>query len=399
MKLTRRAAVVAALVTVLPLASCSSGLSKGNDKGSSTSSLKVGFLVPKSGVYASIGTDVERGMKLYLQQHDNKLGGRDVDLVTVDEGSSPQTGTPAANRLISQDKVTVATGVVNSATANAIAPSFEKAQIPMISLAQLAPGTTNSYWWLDSYPNYETATAMADAIHEDKLDGGIYLMAADYSQGHAIMEGMTKLLTARGVKVLGAIYTPFGTTLDYQPFLSKVKQSGAKAVYAFYAGADAVRYVQQFGQFGLSSGVKLYASLAVTEGNLKAQGDAALGVITDSEYSSELDNPLNKSFVAAYQKAYGDKPTAYAEAQYSAAIVLDKALGTLKGKTVTGAQINDAIRKLSDITTPRGTWHYGEDQLPAQAIYLFEVAKVDGQLVNKLIRKIGVYDGTGKKLS
>jgi branched-chain amino acid transport system substrate-binding protein len=396
MRFARTAVTVAVLTAVTPLAACSNGLSKPDGAEASASSIKVGFMVPESGVYASIGTDISQAMKLFLHQHDNTLGGRTVQLVTVDEGSSPQTGTPAAIRLIQQDKVAVTTGVVNSATAAAIAPLFEKAQIPVVSLAQLQ--TTTPYWWVDSYPNYETSTAMADVIHEADPKGGVYLIADDYSQGHAVLAAMTALLKARGVKVAGTSYTPFGTTLDYQPFLSKIQNSGAEAVYAFYAGADAVRFVQQYAQFGLAPRTRLYASLSVTEGNLKAEGDAAVGVITDSEYSSQLDNAANKSFVAAYEKAYGEAPDVYAESEYSGLIALDQALSALKGQNVTGAQINDALRGLGQVTTPRGTWSFDKGQGPTQAIYLMQVQKEGGQLVNTILKKIGVYNTSGQKL-
>lgn len=366
-------------------------------------SVKLGFMVPQSGVYASIGEDMTNAANLYLDQHGGQLGGRSVDLVTIDEGSTPQTGTAAANRLLNQDQVDVVTGVVNSATAAAIGATFESSQTPILSLAQLPVGVQNNYWWVTSYPNFETATAIADAIAAAKPNK-VALMAADYTQGHAVNDSMIKLLADRGIETVDPIYTPFGDTLDFQPFFAQVQASGAEALHVFYAGSEAVRFVQQFADFGLKDSVQLYSNLALTEGNLEAQGEAAVGLNIASVYSTDIDNPVNTEFVSAYQDAYGKLPTVYAESQYNALIVLDQSLAAIDGD-LSGEAINNAIRNLGDISTPRGTWHfdsYEDGGLllgPVQSIYLLTIENRDGQLVAAIDSDLGTYNTWGKKAS
>jgi len=68
--------------------------------------------------------------------------------------------------------------------------------------------------------------------------------------------------------------------------------TGAKAVYAFFSGTDAVNFVKQFDQFGLKATVKLTGAGFLTEPDvLPAQGKSALGVITGHFYTPLLDNP------------------------------------------------------------------------------------------------------------
>ncbi len=43
-------------------------------------------------------------------------------------------------------------------------------------------------------------------------------------------------------------------------------------------------------------------------------GDEALGIVTTSWYSAELDNPLNKEFAPAFRKQYKYDPGYYAVA-------------------------------------------------------------------------------------
>ena len=66
----------------------------------------------------------------------------------------------------------------------------------------------------------------------------------------------------------GAELTPFGTTTNFQPYLARIQRSGARAVYCFYAGAEAVAFVKQYRQFGLAGRIPLYCSGFVTEGGV-----------------------------------------------------------------------------------------------------------------------------------
>src|SRR3712207_7027802 len=71
------------------------------------------------------------------------------------------------------------------------------------------------------------------------------------------------------------------TTLfrSFQPYLARIQRSGAKAVYCFYAGAEAVAFVKQYQQFGLASKIPLYCSGFVTEGGVRSE-----------EHTSELQS-------------------------------------------------------------------------------------------------------------
>src|SRR3954452_25286089 len=110
----------AALAAVSLLAACggeSLGGSSSGGRGGRKDTIKVGGLVAQSGIYSSVGRDMENGIKLYLDEHDNKIGGHKVDLVTVDEGETPQSGVAGATRLVQQDQVDVLLGITAGPTA------------------------------------------------------------------------------------------------------------------------------------------------------------------------------------------------------------------------------------------------------------------------------------------
>ena len=84
-------------------------------------------------------------------------------------------------------------------------------------------------------------------------------MAADYAAGEEAIAGFKKGFEEGGGEIVGEAKTPFGTTQDFQPFLAKARRSNPGAVYVFYAGAEAVSYVKQYKEFGLSGACRCTA--------------------------------------------------------------------------------------------------------------------------------------------
>ena len=263
---------------------------------------------------------MKAGFEVYLKEKGNKLGGQEVKVVTADEGETADTGKAAADKLVKQDKAAVVTGVVSSATMNGIVDLFETSQIPLVgSNASPTTLTGKKFIWRTSYVNDEPGKALGAYVAK-KETGPVYLLAADYQAGKDETGGFKESFTPAGGKVADEVYTPFPGTKNFQPFLANLQKSGAKSVFTFYAGGAAVDFVKQYDQFGLAGKVTHYSAGFLTEGGvLTAQGKSALGTRTAMNYSADLDNPVNMTFVAAYQSATGKLPTTYAMASYDAA--------------------------------------------------------------------------------
>jgi branched-chain amino acid transport system substrate-binding protein len=218
--------------------------------------IKVGLVIPQSGVYAPLGEDMKAGWELYLSQHGGKLGGREVETVVADEGEGPDTGVPALQKTIQQDQADVVVGLVNSATALGVkdlVTSSKKLLLVANAGANDITGEDTKYIWRTSFTNEQVAYAIGEhmAGTEDGKNGA-YAIAADYAAGEEAIAGFKRGFEEGGGKLVGEAKTPFGTTQDFQPFLSKIRSSGADAVYAFFAGAEAVSFVKQYDQFGLA---------------------------------------------------------------------------------------------------------------------------------------------------
>jgi branched-chain amino acid transport system substrate-binding protein len=309
----------------------------------------------------------------------------------VDEGEGPDTGVPAVQKVLQQDRVDTVVGIVNSATALGAVEIVDGAKKVLIVANAGADALTGSskYIWRTSFTNAQVAYAVGKHLAttpEGKK--GVYAMAADYAAGEEAIAGFKKGFEEGGGEVVGEAKTPFGTTQDFQPFLAKARSSGAGAVYVFYAGAEAVSFVKQYKEFGLSERAALYGSGFLTEGGvLTAQGGAAEGVQTGLHYATALDNEANASFIQAYEAKAGKPPTVYAVQTWDAAAVLDRAVKAAGG--LDGDALSAALGRVGEIgDSPRGPWSF-ENQSPVQEMYLREVRSEGGAVTNAVVETLG----------
>jgi branched-chain amino acid transport system substrate-binding protein len=389
-RITRRSALgLFGAVAVLP--GCGSSVGGGSES-SGGGSIKVGLVIPQAGVYAPLGIDMKRAWDLWLERNGGKFGNYQVSTVVGDEGETPTTGVPAVQKLLQSDGCDVLVGIVNSATALGVRDMVTEAKkVLLISNAgavDLTGKSASPYVWRTSFTNSQVSAAMGKHLASQGFKEAVYTIAPDYAAGAEAMAGFTKAFEAGGGTVAGSAKPAFGKTQDYQPFLSGIRASGAKATFCFFAGAEAVAFVKQYNQFGLSSTIPLYGSGFLTEGGvLPAQGDASLGVQTSLHYTSELDNQANKDFVAAYQGKYNEAPTVYSVQTWDAAAVLNRALrsaNALDGDTV--AKGLSEVGSIDD--SPRGSWRF-DGQTPKQKFYLRKVEKRDGKYVNTVAADLG----------
>lgn len=370
------------------LSACGSSLGNGPTSGGSSGSVKVGLVIPQAGVYTPLGTDMQRAWDLWLERHGGKLGDLTVTTVTADEGETPQTGVPAVQRLLQSDNCDVLVGIVNSATALGVRDLVTEAKKVLVvanaGAGDITGKAASPYIWRSSFANGQVAGAMGRYLGEKNAADGVFVIASDYAAGEEAIAGFRSAFEAAGGKIVGMAKPPFGKTQDYQPFLSKIKSSGAKATFCFFAGAEAVSFVKQYRQFGLAESVPLYGSGFLTEGGvLAAQGAAALGVGTSLHYTSELDNPANQEFAKAYQEKFDAVPTVYAVQTWDAANVLDRALKA--SKSADGDALSKSLGAIGEIDdSPRGPWSF-EDQTPKQKFYLRKVEKKGEGYVNSVV--------------
>jgi branched-chain amino acid transport system substrate-binding protein len=354
--------------------------------------VKVGVVVPQAGVYAPLGTDMLRAWQFWLERHGGKLGKYEVTSVVADEGEAPQTGVSAIQKLLQNDQVDVIAGIVSSPVAlgakDRIAEAKKLCIVGNAGAGAITGAARTPYIWRTSFTNAQVAAVMGKHLASLSAAGPVYVIAPDYAAGHEVIQGFKTTFEGGGGKIAGEAKPAFGKTQDYQPFLTEIQSSGAKATFCFFSGAEAVAFVKQYAQFGLAAQIPLYGSGFLTEGSvLDAQGDAALGIQTTLHYSTELDIPANKEFVAAWKAKFNALPSVFSVQMWDAANVLDRALAV--ATSLDGDSLAKAMGSLGTIAdSPRGPWSF-DGQSPRQKFYLRKVEKRDTGYVNAVIADLG----------
>ncbi len=364
--------------------------------------VKVGILLPYSGVYAVLGESITQAMELVFARESWTVAGRKIELIKEDTEAKPPVGIRKADKLIDSDKVDILTGPVHSGVLMGMRDKVHNSKTILIvsnAGADVISRERCSKWiFRTSFSNWQTNWPMGGWVAKN-VSKEVFLVAPNYQAGKDMMNAFKETYLPAGGKVVAEDYPKLSET-DYAPYLTKIKQSGAKAVYAFFSGSDAVNFVKQFDQFGLKQSIKLTGAGFLTEPDvLPAQGRSALGVITGHFYTPLLDNPVNKKFVADFKAKFGGKtPDGFAVQGYDTAEVIVRALKAVNGNTQDKDKLVAAIAR-TEFDSPRGRFRFDQKShnVIQPFIYIREVKEVAGGLDNVPIDKVAdVTDpGTG----
>lgn len=361
------------------------GLATGLAMPASAEDIKVGLLLPYSGVYAALGNDIEAGFTLGLEHFGGDTAAT-FEIVKEDTEVKPPVALGKAKKLILQDKVDVLAGIVSSGVLGAVRDMVHGAGVPLIVAnagndeatgVQCSPFITRM-----SFSNGQVNRPMGQWMYDQGIRK-VYTLAPDYAAGRQMIDGFAATFTAAGGEIVGQDFTPFQKTQDFGPYLGQAKASGAEAVFVFYAGGEAISFVKQYDSFGLKADLPLYGSGFLTSAlYVEAQGPAAEGVITALHYVPTIDNAANATFVEAFKAKTGRVPSEYAVQGYDTARALIEATRT--GAT-DRASLANALRGVS-FDGPRGRLSIDPvTNNVVQPIYVYETVAGDGGLTQKVL--------------
>jgi branched-chain amino acid transport system substrate-binding protein len=354
--------------------------------------IKVGLLLPYSGVYTVLGEHITQAMELVFARENWTVAGRKIELVKEDDESKIPVGTRKADKLIDQDKVDVLTGPVHSGVLAGIRDKVHNSKTLLIvsnaGADEISRERCSKWIFRTSFSNWQPNQPMGGWVAKN-VAKEVFQIAPNYLAGKNMMAAFRETFQPAGGKIVGEDYPKFGET-DYAPYLTKIKQSGAKAVHCFFSGSDAVNFVKQYDQYGLKQTIKLTGAGFLTEPDvLPAQGKAALGIITGHFYTPLLDNPTNQKFVKDFREKYKALPDGFACQGYDTAEVIVRALKAVNGNTQDKPKLADAIAKV-EFDSPRGHFRFDPktQNVIQPFIYIREVREVGGELDNVPIDKI-----------
>ena len=358
----------------------------------SAQEVKVGVILPYTGVGAELAQQIERGMELYLKLNADQVKPYTITLVKRDSKAPDGAAAKiAAQELLTQDKVDVLAGWVYSPDAIASAPvvnAGKKLAVIMNAATSFITNLSGDYvrtsftMW---HSSYALGAAAAKQLHAKTA----VVAYTDYPPGKDSLEAFKNAFEANGGHVIDAIPAGGpGAVPDFTPFFQRAKDEKPDVMFVFVpAGDHATAVVKTYGALGMAAaGIKLIGPGDIVQDiKLQGMGDAAIGLITMHHYNADLDNPQNKKFVAAWKTAYGadSTPDFTAVGGYDGMAAIVHAVQATKGKM----DGDDAVKSLLG-------WKFNSPQGPIMIDpetrdiimneYLSEVVKgPDGKLHEK----------------
>ncbi len=336
-------------------------------------SVKIGFMGTLSGPAGALGQDQYDAFMLGIEHLGGKLGGATVQVIKEDDQLKADLGVQLAQKLMERDKVDLITGVTFSNVMMAIHKPITDANVLLVgSNAGPSPLTGKG-----CHKNFFSTSWNNDSLHESMgqhaTDTGykkVYLLAPNYQAGKDALSGFKRMYKG---SVIDEVYTTVNQP-DYSAEIAQLQAAKPDAIYVFYPGGMGVNFVKQYQQAGLLGKLPMLSTSTVDGTTLPALKDIALGAVTGSPYSPDIDNPQNKKFVDDFKKKFNRVPSLYAAQSYDAAMLINAALVKTGGRADNRDTLRAAL-KSAEFKSVAGPFKFNTNQFPIRNFYRVDVAK------------------------
>lgn len=345
--------------------------------------VRIGYVTTLSGPASVIGKHMKDAVELGMEHVGGKVGGLETELYWGDDQQKPDVGKQEVAALMKRDRVQFVAGIIWSNVMMAVYDSVVRADTFLISSnagpSPIAGAKCNENFFSVSWQNDQTPEAMGKYL-QDKGINDIYLIAPNYQAGKDMLSGVQRYYKGN---VVAEVFTQLGQS-DYQAELTALRAAKPKAVFVFLPGGMGINFIKQYDQAGLRAEIPLYTAFTADAVSLPAVKEAALDVLGTQTWSPDLDNPVNKKFVADFRAKFGYIPSYYAAQAYDTIMFLDAAV-----KKVGNVSNRDALRaamRSGDFPNTRGSIKFNNNHFPIQNFYLRKVVKAaDGSFTTQIV--------------
>jgi branched-chain amino acid transport system substrate-binding protein len=336
--------------------------------------LRLGLMLPYTGTFAGLGNNITEAIKLALHEAGNRLGGREFEIVQLDDESDPAKATTNANKLVVGEKVDFLIGTVHSGVALGMVKVAREEEALLIIPNAGAGAATGELCapniFRTSFTNWQPAFPMGNVVLKDGHKR-VVMMYWKYQAGLEFAGGFKDSFLAGGGTIVKEL-TPDFPSVEFQAHLTEIAALKPDAVYVFFAGGGALKFVKDYAAAGLKDKIPLYGSGFLTDGVLAGQGPAAEGIKTTLHYADALDLPANRKFREAFKKLTNREADVYAVQGYDTGQLLVQALAKVNGDTRARKNLIAALEQ-AELDSPRGKWTMSKAHNPIQDIYLRQV--------------------------
>ena len=354
--------------------------------------VKIGLILPYSGQFADAAKMQDDAVKLYMKQHGDKVAGKKIEIIRKDVGGiNPPVAKRLAQELVTRDHVDIITGFVltpNGMAAGDVSKAGKKFMVVMNAATSVVT-TKSPYMARTSMTIPQLNTAFGKWVAEH---GGVkkaYTMVTDYGPGHDAEQSFQAGFKAGGGTIVGSVRMPVANP-DFSAFVQRAKDLNPQGIFVMIpGGAQPGAFGKALAERGIDpKKTKIMGQMEIADENaLKAMGDTAIGIITSGNYDYNHKSKMNEAFVKAYNADFHRNPDFFAVGAWDGMHLIYAALKKTGGKTDADLLIKAA--KGMKWESPRGPISIDPRTRDiVQTVYVREVEKKNGKLVNVEIAKI-----------
>ena len=362
--------------------------------------IKLGFFSTLEGTYTTLGEDGQRGFDLAVMQHNNKAGGKELEIVRGSSDASPDSALRAAKKLVELDKVEILIAPLSGSEGIALR-DYAKTQ-PQVTFLNGCSGAQETTY-VTPAPNFfrfntdgaQMQWGLGNYIYNVKHYKKIATIGEDYSFIYTQVFGLALDYCQAGGQITKRLWVALGTK-DFASSISQILSEDVDAIYLGLGGADAVNFLNQYLQAGgnaklIGGTIMVDQSILSTKGKAK---EALVGVAAAGPQGDTSDDPKWQAFVKAYQAAWPPEKR-FTSPSLCATNYYDETTAALQALDKVNGDLSDGHKKLREVlaslvlNAPNGQMKLDSNHQAIGQSFVTEVVKdKNGDLINKVVKVV-----------
>jgi branched-chain amino acid transport system substrate-binding protein len=372
----------------------------GTGSANAADKIKLGFFSTLEGPYTTLGEDGQRGFDLAVMQHNNKAGGKELEIVRGSSDASPDSALRAAKKLVEQDKVEILIAPLSGSEGIALR-DYAKTQ-PQVTFLNGCSGAQETTY-VTPAPNFfrfntdgaQMQWGLGDYIYNVKHYKKIATIGEDYSFIYTQVFGLALDYCQAGGQITKRLWVPLGTK-DFASYIPQILSEDVDAIYLGLGGADALNFLNQYIQAGgnaklIGGTIMVDQSILSTKGKAK---EALVGVAAAGPQGDTSDDPKWQAFVKAYQAAWPPEKR-FTSPSLCATNYYDETTAALEALDKINGDLSDGHKKLREVLAslvldaPNGQMKLDSNHQAIGQSFVTEVVKdKNGDLINKVVKVV-----------
>lgn len=318
--------------------------------------VKIGAISPLTGPNVDNGTEVKRGIELAVKLQNQAGGiqiGREklaIEVAWGDSESKVEAGLSVADKLITVDKIDVATGFFHSHVFLPVMDKLQAYRIPTVDSCAASLGISKKiaekgmdYIFQLSPTTADIINANCEAAHYYLKPKKIGILNSNSDSGRDFTR-LTEAWFKKNAPEVKIVYNELVTQMtDYTAELAKIKASGAEVLIGEIDGAYASAFFEQWYDMRVPAMYVTSGSTTMSQDFIAKHRKQMEGNISNNRWWPAAYTDISLKRIEEYKKQYGKDPTNFAIQSHDGAVTVMKAIemaGSLDKKA-----IRDALEK------------------------------------------------------